>query len=273
MCLSALCFTVVELVGEHMVSNISPYQVVWTRYAVHLVFMLLVLGPVYKTRLVKTGRLKIQILRSMTMLAMPVCFILASATMPTHDIWAVYWSSPLVALALSAWVLRESADWRHWLVALVGLGGMLLIFQPDRAVLALAALLAFGMGVAISLHLTLSRVLRHDHPVTSLFHTALWVFLALSFMMPSVWRTPSLTSLVGMIIIGLVGALGLFALARAGELSPLPVVASFAYSESIWTLTLNAILFGVIPGKVVLLGLLVIIGVTAYSLVHEIRHA
>jgi hypothetical protein len=54
-----------------------------------------------------------------------------------------------------------------------------------------------------------SRMLRTDHPITSLFYTALWVFLVLCVGLRTFWVVPSLRSLVGMVLIGVIGLLGL----------------------------------------------------------------
>lgn len=269
MVLSSFCFALLELTGYILVSDLSMYQIVWTRYVVHILFMVIVLGPRYKTTLVRSGSLKLQIVRSLTMLMMPVCFIVASGQMSPNNLWSVYWTSPLVMLALSIWVLREPVGMHRWLAALVGFGGMLLVHGPDQDIFSPAALLAFGSGVAISLHLMFSRILRHDHPITSLFHTALWVFLVLSFFVPFFWQPPSLQNLIGMVIIGMVGLLALLLLARSGELVSLAVVASFSYSEAVWNVLLSMLLLGIVPGKTTLLGLLLIVVVTGYLLVRE----
>lgn len=271
MILSALCFAVVEFTGAHLVQGIDPLQIVWTRYAVHLLFMIVVLMPRYKTTLVRTSRLPLQIIRSLTMLGMPVCFLLAVRNMPVNNVWSLQWLSPVLMLALSTWVLREPASPRQWITVGLGFGAMLLIHHVDGGVLSPAALLAVGMGLCLSLHLMLSRVLRTDHPLTSLFHTALWVFIALGFVVPFLWASPSPLSLLGMIIIGLVGALGLFALAQSGELVPLPVVAAFAYTEALWTLLLNLLVFGVLPGKLALIGAAAIFAITLYQFFFEYR--
>jgi drug/metabolite transporter (DMT)-like permease len=271
MILSALCFSVVELAGAQLVHDVSPYQLVWARYAVHLLFMVIVLGPRYKTRLVRTARLPLQITRSLTMLGMPLFFLLAVSALPVHDVWGVYWISPLIALVFSVLILREPVGKTFWMIGVLGFGAMLLFFRADRGVFSVASLYAVGMGACLSLHLTLSRVLRHDHPLTSLFHPALWVFIPLSFVMPFVWKTPSLTSLAGMVIVGLVGALGLYALARSGELAPLPIVASFGYIEGLWTMLLDSVLLGLLPGRQTLLAVAIIGGITLYQFVHVYR--
>ena len=274
MILSAFCFAFVELFLAHFLKQITIYQLIWGRYAVHLLFMLAVLGPRYKTKLVKTSNLKLQIIRSLTMLAMPISYIIATQQMqmPSNDASAVYWLSPLMMLGLSTLVLHESVGGIRWIGAIIGLGGMLLIYRPDKGIISLAALPVLITGLSISLHLMFSRILREDHPFTSLFHTALWVFAIMSFLMPFVWQRPSLSDLVTIVVVGLVGMVALYVLARSGELAPLSVVATFSYTEGIWTLLLNVLLFGILPDKSMILGGLVLVGVTAYLLFHETRH-
>ncbi len=269
MTLSAFCFSTVELLGAYFVRGITLYQVVWGRYAVHLLFMLVALGPRYKTTLVRSSRLPLQIVRSLTMVAMPIAFIFANTQMANHNVWAIYWLSPFMMLALSVWVLREPAGRVRWVAALVGFAGMMLVLRPDTGVFSPAAILPLIVGLSISLHLMLSRILRDDHPLTSLFHTALWVFIVMSFIMPFVWQPPALTDLIGVVIVGLVGCLGLLLLARSGELVPLPVVASFSYTEGIWTMLLSALLFGQMPGRGEMLGALIIGGVAFYLFFYE----
>lgn len=274
MVLSAMCFAAAEIVAAHFVQGISQIQLVWGRYAVHLLFMITVLGPRYKGKLVKTKKLKLHILRSLTMLVMPAGFILAySAHMPPNDALSLYWLSPLMMLALSTLVLREPVGPVRWVAGLIGFVAMVLIYRPDRNILSPAALLALASGLAISLHLMLSRILREDHPITSLFHTALWVFVIVTFLMPFVWQRPSGTDLEGILIVGLIGVFGLFVLARAGELMPLSVVSFFSYSDPIWALILNAIFFGVMPQKHEMFGALVIAGVMIFLLFYEFGHA
>ncbi len=271
MILSAFCFSVVELTGEHLVTGISPFQLVWMRYAVHLLFMMVVLGPRYKTTLVRTPHLPLQIVRSLTMLAMPVSFVIAATHMPINDVWSLQWLSPLMMLGLSTWVLSEPATAKNWVITGLGFGAMLLILRVDSGIISPYSIFAVITGFSLSLHLMLSRVLRDDHPLTSLFHTALWVFIVLGFVVPFLWTTPTLSSLVGIVIIGVVGALGLFALARSGELAPLTAVAVFAYTEALWTILLNAQLFGIMPGKAELLGGMIILGITVYQLISHHR--
>ena len=67
----------VEMLASSALQDYSPYQVVWTRYGVHLVFMMLVWrGPRHVT-LWRTGRPVFQLARALLMLAMPVSWVMA----------------------------------------------------------------------------------------------------------------------------------------------------------------------------------------------------
>lgn len=271
MILSALCFSLLELVCLPLVSGITLYQVVWSRYALHLLLMIVVLGPRYKTKIVRTHHLSLQIVRSLTMVAMPVCAILATQHMPSEDMWSVYWLSPLIMLGLSVFIMREPAGPIRWVAALVGFVGMMLVLQPGPGIFSRALPLAIATGLAVSLHLMFSRILRDDNPLASLFHTALWVFVVMSFFVPVILVLPTLRAMFGVTVIAVVGLIALFALARSGELAPLPVVATFSYTEGIWRFFVNLLFFGLLPNSLALLGTLIIIVVTGYMLLHELR--
>jgi drug/metabolite transporter (DMT)-like permease len=209
----------------------------------------------------------------MTMLIMPLAFVLAVRYMPAHDVWSAYWLSPLTILGLGVAVLHERGGPVRWAAGFIGLLATALIERPDRGLLTFALLPALGVGAAISVHLLLSRVLRRDDPLASLFHTALWVFAALTLVVPFAWDTPSLRTLLGIVFIGLAGMACLYFLARAGETAPLPVVASFAYTELIWLLAFNVLIFHFRPDRWAALGSLIVMGLTLFMLVYEHRAA
>jgi hypothetical protein len=58
---------------------------------------------------------------------------------------------------------------------------------------------------------------------------------------------------------------------RAGELMPLSVVAVFSYAELVWDLLLKGLLFGVLPGKIELIGTLLVTLVMGFLLYREFR--
>src|SRR6476659_8413178 len=90
-------WVLVEVLAGFLRQSYSPFQVVWTRYAVHLLFMLAVWGPREPRTLWKTRRPAFQLTRSLLMLAMPAAVIVAMARGIEGDtIWTVFWVAPFL---------------------------------------------------------------------------------------------------------------------------------------------------------------------------------
>lgn len=270
---ASACLAMVETIGGHFISDLSVVQLVWSRYAIHLMLLLVVLAPRRGAAIVQSSNLGLQIVRSMTMLVMPLAFVLAVNYMPANDVWTAYWLSPLTILGLGVIVLGERAGPVRWVAGFVGLFAAALVEHPNRGLISPAILPAIGVGVAISLHLLLSRVLRRDEPLASLFHSALWVFAALTLVVPFVWDMPSGRSWVGIVFVALAGMACLYWLARAGETAPLPVVATFAYSELVWLVALRLVIYHIRPDRWAALGSLIVVGLISFMLVYEYRTA
>ena len=88
----AALWAAVEAVALHLSRGYSPFQVVWTRYAVHLAFMLLVWGWGTPRSLIATRRPLYQLARSSLMLVMPASFILGvSSGLDNGTLLAIFW--------------------------------------------------------------------------------------------------------------------------------------------------------------------------------------
>lgn len=273
MMIAAACLAAVETVGGFVIRDMSTVQLVWSRYAIHLMLLLVVFAPKRGTAIVRSSNLGLQIVRSLMMLVMPLAFVLAVQYMPSNDVWTAYWFSPLTILVLGVLILHERAGPVRWTAGFVGLVAAVLIEHPNRGLLSPAIVLALCVGAAISAHLLLSRILRRDDPLASLFHTALWVFAALSLAVPFVWDPLSARNAAGVVFVAVAGMACLYYLARAGETAPLPVVATFAYSELIWVVAFNVVLYQVRPDKWTALGSLIVVGMISFMLFYEYRSA
>ena len=121
-------------------------------------------------------------------------------------------------LLLNGWLLSSALREPGWLSARLSLGREAGLLLP------------LGMGFCFALYNVLTREMRTERTSANLFHTALWVFIALSFVMPSVWHTPSLKAALAMIGIGVWGFVLLLFLDRALAWAPASLVAPFIYT-------------------------------------------
>ena len=241
-CAVAVLWGFIEVLGGLIPARYSPYQTVWMRYGIHLLFLFMVWGPRRKAGLVRTPRWGAQILRGLLMLGMPATFILAIDRMPANTTWSIFWLAPLVSMAGAAALLKEKAPPAAWGASVFGLAGAWMILRPALSGGWQASLLALGMMLCFALYVLASRLLREENTFTSLFYTAAAVLLPLSAVVPTFWRPLSWKAAAVMGLIGLLGFGLLFALERALETAPVSASAPFLYTTPIWYMLFSATL-------------------------------
>jgi drug/metabolite transporter (DMT)-like permease len=239
--------------------RVSPYQVVWTRYGTPLAFLLLLFGFRSRAGLVRTGRIRLHVLASLLMLAMPVCFILAVGRMSADDVMVVFWAGSLVTVVASGLLDRE----RSWLVRLTAMAaasaGAILITRPHVGASRFAFLASLGMAASFAGYQVTLRQLAGEPILPKLVHTALWVFLALTLLMPLVWRKPSARDLLIMSLIGVVGCLALLLLDCALEIASPAILAPAICTQPVWV----ELLAGRRPTGLKVVGTVLILGAIA----------
>jgi len=222
-------WTLVEHIAGGVLNRYSPYQVVWTRYAVHLALMLAVWGWREPATLWRTRRPVYQVVRSLLMLGMPASWVAAMQHgVDPEALMAVFWLSPLLILAFAHVLLGERAPWPVWACgALVCVGADLLFLHrpvPPLSVL----VLPLGMALTFSLYVVMTRSLRSEPMRANLFYTALGVMLALSPAMPGLWVAPAPHDLAMMVAVGVLGFGALYALDRMAAAAPVSLSAPAA---------------------------------------------
>lgn len=233
----ALWATVEELAAGAL-QRYSPYQVVWTRYVVHILFMAAVWGWREPTALWRTGRPVFQVLRSTLMLGMPASWIIAMQSgVGGGTLMSVFWMSPLLILVFAKLFLGERATWPLWAAALVACAGAWLLIGPSFPPSLSLLFFPIGMAVTFSMYVVMTRSLRTESPRANLFHSAFWVALLLTPAMPQLWITPTSVDLLAMIGVGLLGFAALYALDRMAATAPVSISAPASYLQLVFTFT------------------------------------
>jgi drug/metabolite transporter (DMT)-like permease len=273
MLLASFFFASVETASRFIEGGDNAIQTVWVRYATHIIFMLLVFGPRQRLGLVRTKRLKLQLTRPITMIAMPLVFIGGLALLPAHDVWALFWLSPLMVLGLAAVLLKESIGWPRWLGSALCLLAVWLVMRPDMKVVNWTIVMPVGMAFSYSLYRVMTRMLKDENSLTSLFYSALVVLLPLSLFLPFFWQPITLGGLLPRVFIGLLGYATLYFLDKAYETAPAAVMAPFSYSQVPFLLLLALIVFHEVPDRRALLGCAILIVLGTALFIYEMRLA
>jgi drug/metabolite transporter (DMT)-like permease len=237
-----------EIVGRRLQGHYHLMQIVWCRYAVHLLALLLLFGWTHPGRLWRTRRPAFQLLRSLCMLVMPLTFALSLQTdVRPNSVWAVFWLAPLGALLIARWTLGEKSAPAVWGATAVVTAAALVILSPSSDVVSPAVVLPLLMALSFAVYLAMTRNLSGEAVHANLFYTALGVFALLTPVMPMVWVTPTAGDAVVLATIGVVGLLTLFLLDRAVALAPLGASTPFLFAHALGLLAVGWHLHGHAP--------------------------
>jgi drug/metabolite transporter (DMT)-like permease len=233
MAASCLGWAIVETVfGRHLQRSYDVMQIVWMRYAVHLLVVFGIWGWHQPSRIWRTERPRFHLTRSLMMLIMPLSFAWGLAHGVTPGLtWSLFWLAPLAVTLIAIVWRRERPARSTWIGVALGLLGVIVIETPSIAAPPVASVAPFAMALSFSIYVVMTRFLRTEHLEANLFYTAFGVFAVLSFFMPSVWIAPYLHDVVMMVGIGTFGFVSLLLLDRAVSYAPLSDTSPALYSQ------------------------------------------
>ncbi len=96
-------------------------------------------------------------LRGMMLATVATCFMTALIWMPLAEATAIYFTAPLLMVALSPWMLGEHVPRSRWVAVLFGFGGMLLIVRPGGSLPLLGTMLMVVSAVCYAIFQLLTR--------------------------------------------------------------------------------------------------------------------
>jgi drug/metabolite transporter (DMT)-like permease len=97
------------------------------------------------------------LLRGAMLATVATCFMTALIWMPLAEATAIYFTAPLLMVALSPWLLGEAVQRSRWVAVTVGFGGMLLIVRPGNALPVLGTVLMAIAAVCYAIFQLLTR--------------------------------------------------------------------------------------------------------------------
>jgi drug/metabolite transporter (DMT)-like permease len=210
--------------------------------------------------LLRTRRLAGHIWRSVIGVTSMVLGFVSYHLMPLADAVALSFTAPLLVTALSVPLLGEKVGLRRWSAVLVGFLGVLLILQPDGALLNLGALAALGGAVGTALVMvTIRQLNRTEQPTTIVFYYTLFSTLLTALPLPVVWVTPTWPDAVLLMATGLVGGTSQYFMTRALSLTGAAVIGPFNYVSLLWAALFGWVIWGDIPAAHVFAGSAVVV--------------
>jgi drug/metabolite transporter (DMT)-like permease len=247
-------------------------QLVWARFFFHFLLITPIALWRHGPTSFVTKKPVLQVGRGLYLLAGTACFFVAIKFIPLTDAIALIFFDAVIVIVLAALFLREPIPSSHWVAAVFGLIGVLMIVRPGFETFHPASLLALVASVFFALYLLSTRLLTGKAPpLVTLSYQSVGGFVLMSAVMPFIWVEPTMMDLVLMSAIGLTGAIGHLLLIRAFEFADVSLLAPYLYTEIIMQVVLGYWLFGDIPDIWAGLGIALIIAVGIF-LSLTVRH-
>lgn len=223
----------VVVVAKALGDTYPVLQLMWFRYVIHVAIVVLAFGPRLRTKLVATGLLRIQLLRSTLIVLTTALFFLAVRFLPVAETTAIVYLAPLITVLLAGPILSERASPRTAWAAAAGFAGVIAVIQPFSGAFGVAVLLPLGAAVTSSFYLMMTRLIGwRDSAPTTLFYTGSVGLIASSVAIPFLWVRPvSRTDLALLISLGVFGGVGHFLYIKAHQRSLASGLAPLSYLE------------------------------------------
>jgi drug/metabolite transporter (DMT)-like permease len=273
--LATLMFGIMAAAGKVLTVDHHPAQIVFYRYGIPLIPILIFMLSKKGVHLFKTTKPRTMLLRAFCGVAAMGMHVAALMYLPIADEKVISFASSLFAPIIAYFILKEHVGLKRWTAILIGFGGVILIAGPT------GNLNLIGVGFALIAALmdagmiTTLRYLKTENALTITFYLCVFGVITTGiFFMPFV-ATP-FTTVKEITLITLVSVAGLFAqlaMTYASRFAPSAVVAPFMYSALIWAIIFDITIWSNMPTWTMLGGAAIIISANLFILYREQKHA
>jgi drug/metabolite transporter (DMT)-like permease len=254
-------FVLLDATAKHLAARYPVPMLVWSRYTLHFLLMVILLGPSMRLRLVATTRPARHVVRATCLLAVTFFNIAALQLMPLAETTAILFAAPLMVTLMAGPLLGERIGALRWVAVLTGFAGVLLIARPGGGLVFEGVALGLAGAASYAIYQILTRQLSPtENPVTMLFYTALIGTGVMTLLLPWVWGGPMPGAVDALLIasLGLYGGAGHFLLIRAFRDAPASLLSPILYVQLVWATLIGWFGFGHFPDGWALVGILTI---------------
>ena len=219
----------------------------------------------------------------------PINFLDVKAKKLWAEAIAIFFVAPLFITLLSIPILREQVGLRRWTAIIIGLGGVVLMIQPGRAVFDWSSLLPLAAALSYASMQTITRKIgKTDKASTMGFYMQATMIVtsivigiligdgrfsgsghsSLEFLLRA-WAVPKTEHLWILLSCGLLSGIGSYLLSQSYRLGQATLIAPFEYTALPLSVVLGFIIWNEIPTFHGAIGMLLIIGAGLYTLYRE----
>src|SRR6185437_9517553 len=271
MCGAVALFACLDAVAKYLNTELDSLQIAWARYTSAFVLTLIVSNPITHNDLLRTRSIKLQIIRSLLLVASTALNFLALRWLQLDEALSIIFTFPFIVAIISGPLLDEWIGWRRWSAICFGFAGVLLITRPGFGGMHPAALITLTATTCYGFYAVITRIVsRVDSNQTSLFYANFIGALVMLPIIPFVWQPPRSWIIALMLALtGVLGSTGHFFLIAGHKLAPASTLSPFIYTQLIWVVILGYLVFDHLPNGWTLAGAAMVVGSGLYLLYRE----
>jgi drug/metabolite transporter (DMT)-like permease len=226
-------------------------QIIWARYAGHMIYMVIAFLPMHGWALFRTERPMIQAARSFLLFW---CTALYSYAIQFIDLTAaasISFTTPIIVTALSVPLLGEKVGMRRWMAVLAGFAGAMIIIRPGGTAFHWAMLLVVVTTISYAFYQLLTRkIAGNDNPETTITLSAVFgAVIATALLFNGMEMPRNLLHWGIFAALGAFGGFGHYMVVKALQYSAASVVAPFSYGQLIGATFFGFVLFDSLPDR------------------------
>jgi drug/metabolite transporter (DMT)-like permease len=272
---AVLCFTILDAIVKFLTQRHPVPVLVWARYGVQAIAIMIWLLPKMGMALVRTNRLPLHLARATILPLSSLFFFTSLKYLPLAEATAINYSTPMLVVILAVVFLHERMTRPRIALVLACVAGMLLIVRPGSAMFQGAALLSFGAVVFYGTFQILTRKLASEDSRVLLFFPSIVGTLMMTAVVP--WYGVAVdapwTDFALIIAAGLIGTLGHFLFILAFQRGPASALTPYTYVHLVWATLVGWLAFGNVPDAWTLAGMAVIAGSGLLIALYERRRS
>ena len=220
---------------------------------------------------IRITRFRFHVVRGGCIIFSAFVYIIGLRYLPLADVTAIGFSTPLFVTALATFLLGETVGWRRWSAVLVGFLGILVITKPTGDVMTLAVLFPLGSAFWTGIRdMVTRRMVATESSNAILVTSTAAVMLAGLCSAPFGWKMPSLQDFALMALAGLFNGFGHYCMIEAFRHAEVVIVSPFRYLTIVWAILLGFLVWGDLPDKYVVTGIILVVCSGLYILHREI---
>lgn len=273
--LAGVLLALLDTTAKYVVRDHSLFLVVWARYAGQMA----IVTPFARHRagpgFWRTKHLRMQILRSLCLVAATCFFFGGLRYLPLAENSAISFIAPVLIVLAAIPILGERPTRARWIAVGIGFAGVMVMLRPGSSVLQPAALLPLGAAATNALYQVLTRRVSGDSVYTTLFYSGLVGTVLFTLALP--WGLDQQT--IGWREGGLILLLGVLAgtahwlLTASFLAAPASLLTPFTYVQLLWATFLGWLVFDHLPDAGSTLGMAIIVSSGLFLALAERRRA